>query len=378
MTTSPLRLSVFDRAGAPMDWIGAPLAVSAVRRRSAASDLVVTLDGDDEQVGVLTEPGARLRCDYLADPATGTWKHLVSGLVGERAGDSTEADVREFAVVDAWSVIMGLVAKPVPAAALSAQTAAYRTLSGPAETVLKTLVAEAATFAGLGVTMPANLGRGGPVEASLRFHHLADRLYPQLDTAGVVVDARLEGGAWWLDVRLVETYPTVLKQSSGVVVGGPWKVHPPTGTRVVVGGAGEGEDREWVLVVDTALEAAWGLSLPVVVDARDVDYGDTTTLTARGWQALAECGPAVSVNTQMSETDDFRFGVTFDVGDVLPLQLDGAPELTAAVTSVEVSWTADDGLLVVPHVGDDNTTFEGTVASTLALLASRVGDEARR
>ena len=56
--------------------------------------------------------------------------------------------------------------------------------------------------------------------------------------------------------------------------GGVWGLAAPTATRVIVGGSGQGVEREFDQFIDTALEAAWAFKREVFVDARNSDEGD--------------------------------------------------------------------------------------------------------
>jgi hypothetical protein len=373
----PFRLSVLDHAGASQDWVGAPLSVAATIRVEPASDVTITLDADDPQVDVLTAPGSRLVVEYLADPLSGTWVHLASGLVGERSGTSGTAPTRTFSLVEARTVVLGLVSVPSPTLPIDAQTAEYRTVTGPAETVLKTLVAENAAWCGLPVTVATDHGRGDTITAKIRFAHLSD-LLPQLSDAGLVVDARVSGGGWWLDVREPDTWPDVLTQASGVVQPGSWKMLPPTVTRaVVLGGPGEGVARPAAQVLDgTGLESAWGVVLPSVIDASQAT--SAPLMTSSGNLLLGAGRPTAQVSAQLSETDDFRAWVTFVPGDTVQVQLVGAPVIAAQVTEIAVTWDTSNGLLVVPHVGDVNVSSQAIMTTAISTLAASVARQGRK
>src|SRR5699024_6880157 len=119
-----------------------------------------------------------------------------------------------------------------------------------------------------------------------------------------------------------------LTESSGIVQAGSWSQKPPTVTRVVVAGPGEGRARKFVTVQDTAAEGQWGVSIEEVRDARDVEEDDPQmeqTLLARGQETLDEGAAQYTLTATLSETENFRFGVAYDLGDRLPVQLRGAP-----------------------------------------------------
>ncbi len=383
MPVSPVRISVYDSEGAPQDWVGAPLSVAVHPRAAGASDATLVLDHDDEQVPVLMAEGARCAVDLLVDPVGQVWSSLAVGEVAERSGASDAAMTRTFTVADARMLVMGLLVHPAPASApapgvMTTVGGASREVTGPAETVLKTLVAENAAWQGMDVRVAPDQGRGSTVTASSRFGALAE-LWPDLAAAGVLPVVDVDGPGWSLDVVTTTTVPGVLTQASGIVQPGSWKALPPTLTRCVVLGAGEGPDREALLLVDTEAEARWSPRVGTR-DARDVgDAADPyQVMLARGMAELAAGAESAQVSAELSQTEEWRYGVSFGLGDTVTVRLDGAPDITAMVSEVTVTWDTSGGLLVVPHVGDVDTSFDAVVATALASLDRRLDRSGRQ
>jgi len=380
MPANPIRITVWDAAGALMDWVGTSLSVRVTARAAAPSEAVIVLDSDDEQVGPLAAPGSRAAVDLLVDPATETWSRLVVGEVVERSGSSQEASTTTFTIGDARSLVLGLAIHPAPAMAPVAGVAttvgaAQRSITGPAETVLKTLVGENAAWQGLTTSIVPDLRRGAQITIDTRFGQLAD-MWDDFLAAGIMPVVDVAGPGWSVDVEPTATNPQVLTQASGIVQGGTWKALPPTVTRSVVLGAGEAANRQVVMVVDTEAEKRWG-PRAVVRDARGVNAGDTAGLIAQGLSDIADGAATAQVTASLSQTEDFRFGVTFGLGDTVTVRLDGAPDITSTVSEVVVTWDTSSGLVVVPHVGDTDTTFEAVIATAVAALDSRVRTSGR-
>lgn len=378
MSVLPFRISVFDKAFNPQDWVGAPDELECTVRLNAASDLSFTVADDDDQVGVLTEQGSRVVVEYAHDPDDPlSPMHLVSGLVAERSGDSAPG-TRTFAVLDDWAYVMGLLGVPNPAGSITQQgdEDAYYTVTGPAETVVKTHVAAAAGFWGVPVTVAPDLGRGASISVAVRMHPLMDRLFPAVTLAGLRVTVQQSGAGLVVDVVEPETLTTPLTEASGVVQSGRFTTQPPTITQVIAGGGGEGIARVFVQEIDAAAETAWGIVRPAFLDARDTT--DTGVLTARAQERLAEGAATAGVSAALAETDDFRFGVTVNVGDTAEIHLVGAPPITDRVTEAHLSWTADDGLTVTPHVGEVATTFADLVTAAVQQVAAKTRDQDAR
>jgi hypothetical protein len=381
--TSPIRVAIYDRDGHPQDWLGAPLSVSVKARVSAASDATVTADADDPQGAVMMEPGSRVVIDLLVDPAEGRRQVLLAGEVTQRSGAPGQIDgATEFVVEDARGLIMGLLIAPSPSSmpdpgTLGTVGAESRTLTGPAETVLKTLVAENAGWQGVPVVVAPDQGRGQTVTMAARFDAIGE-YWAGFVAAGVVPVVTVgSDGSWLFDVSIPTEIVDVLTQASGVVQPGSWKVLRPSVTRVVVLGSGEAADRQVVTVVDSAVEAQWGARV-ITRDARDTEAGDLTTMIARAQEDLTKGAPSAQVTTELSETEDFRFGVTFNLGDTVTVRMTGAPDITSAVSELDVTWDTSNGLLVVPHVGDADTSFSAVVASALASVDRRLNRMGRQ
>lgn len=374
--TSPFVLAVYDKDYNPQDWVGSPLRLEVTARFNAADSLTLTVENDDEQVGVLTAPGSRLTCHYRHDPTDPlNPKYLTSGAFVERRGSGALAGVREFELLSDFAYVMGIAGWPNPAGDASEQgdEEAYYTVSGPAETVVKTLVSVNATRLGMPVTCAPDLGRGADIEVSVRFHPLADRLFPAVTQAGIGVTVRQVGAGLVVDCYEPNVLTDALTEASGVVVGGSFTVTAPTITRVVALGGGVGVDRAVIDVVDADLENDWGMVLEARVDARDTV--DPAVMASRAAAKLAEGAPRASVSAELAETDDFRCFVTVNLGDSVPILMVDAPPITDTVTEATLTYDADDGLLVKPRVGAALTTYDQITAAAIEAVAARTRDQ---
>ena len=342
-------------------------------------EAVFEVDADHLRVPDLTAPGARAVVHYA--PADAWLSGTVEEVTGEGLGDVA---VRTFRVRDDWAeIFQSVTGWIIPGNGIRNQgddeTSYYR-LSGPAETVVKTAVSANADRLGLELTVPATQGRGSNIEVSLRMHPLADRLYPAVDQAGIGVRVvQKNTPTRTLEVYEPVTRGTVLTEASEVVVQGSYQIQPPTVTRVVVGCGGEAAARDFFLFVDSAAEAQWGVVRESFVDARDLgrdEYPSDAELEAaaqpRAEEALLEGAAKTGLSVELAETEYFRFGSAFDVGDRISVQLNGAPVLTDRVREVTVSWTPDEGLLVVPIIGDWQDSTDDQVYKIVSAAARGV------
>lgn len=354
-----LRFVVYDVDGVRRRWVSAPLEARCVHLHNEPSTATLTLDADDDVVPILRAAGTRCAVEYR--PGT-EWVRLWTGPVGDRTGEGPDVTAAaSFEVRDDIELLWGILGWPNPAGDETEQgdeDATY-TVTGPAETVLKTLVtANLTRYPDLPLTVATDLARGATITVAVRMQPLADVLLPALTQAGLgvrIVQPDDDPGLV-LDVYEGATYPATLTEASGVITGGKWSVTPPTATRVVVGAAGGGTARVFRTFVDTALEAAWGPTYvrEVFVDAADVKVDDPdrdAKLAARAAQALAEGASAASVDCALAETDRFRYLGAVNLGDTVPVQVAGSPPLTAPVTGAVLETTPSDGLTVTVQLG---------------------------
>lgn len=339
----PYSLVIYDRAYAFVGWVGRVTRLEATIRHNLVSTASFTIDDDHVRAEALLAPGARVMIYRNDEFQIGGWVRITEGTFAV-AGELT------FAVDDYFKVLYDWAAWPNPTASLTGQNVEYRTVTGPAETVVKTVVRETAIRLGFPLTYAADLGRGTVGTYTLRFHPIYDRLFPAVDQAGIGVTVRQNGAGLVLDCYVPRTYGHKLSPEAGTIIGGTYSLTAPTVTRVVVGGSGEGTAR--ILkgpFIDTAREAAWGRVIEVFRDARDSDSDDV--YTERATETLAEGAPRSALSLVLSETEHFRYGgAGLRIGDRVTAEVNG---LTITDTLREVQLKFDkDGDVATPIIGD--------------------------
>lgn len=353
-------------------------------RHNAPGDAAFTVDADHPRVDDLVRDGARCTIDYrYGDTAAEAVRF--SGRVTERkASGRRDTAVRTFDVEDDWQVLNHLIGYPNPTGTEAQQgdDGAYWTRNAPAEDVVCEAVAVNAQRAGAAIVVPGSSGRGGRIAVSLRMHPLSDRLFPLVDQAGIGVRIVQRGAQRVLEVYEPQTYARVLTERSGVIAGDPeLQITPPTVTHVVVGAGGEGEARLFRRFAGTPEQRkAAGDVLELFVDARDIAADDpdvANLLQARADQALLEGAGRQGVKVPLAESPGFRYGRTFLVGDRVSVQAGGGPVLTDYVREVHLTWTPEDGVLVVPLLGDWSDVSD-VLYSAVAANGRKVRDMERR
>lgn len=354
----PYEILVYDRAFDFVGWVGRPLDVQPVIRHNVKSTATFRVDADHIRAAALMEPGARVMIYKHGDFAmSGPVRHVGGGFT--LAPDLTFTVESDFRIVNNW------LAWPKPDALLSGQDVEYRTITGPAETVVKTVMAENAARLGYPLTVAPSLGRGAVGTYTFRFHPIYDRIFPAVDQAGIGVTVRQEGAGLLLDCYEPRDYPHQLSPDDGTVVGGTFSLSAPSATRAVVGGQGEGVLREFREFEEPARESEWNDIIEVLQDARDTAAGDI--YQARADEALAEGAPMAGLSLELSETPHFRYGGSgLRVGDRVSALIKGQL-FTDVLREVRLSWD-QAGDIATPIVGERSDDTDTRLAKRLRAL----------
>lgn len=394
---APLSVEVWSSTFVRKGVVGRPTTITGSVLHNAPGTMDFTVDADHPRIADLTATGARAVLSYRYAPGD-TPIVLMSGTIGEVSGTGPAlSSSRTFRIRDDWNILNDILGLANPAGTMAQQGAAtaFYTATGAAETVLKTIVSANAPRQGVTLTVPTTLGRGSSCTVTLRMHPLADRLFPTLDQAGIGVRVQQQGTSRVLDVYVPTTRARVLTEQSGIVVNGDFQLTPPTVTRVIVGAGDEGTARVFREYVSdgaggtilnpsaglAGLETSLGWSRSAFVDAQDVATTDpnlATLLQQKALVALTAGGAQVSLRVTLAETAQFRFGKTYQVGDRVSVQLAGSPVLTDLIREVQFDYTADQGLVITPIVGDWSNSTSDVLYRQVAQIARAVRDSQRR
>lgn len=364
MSLDGLRITVYDKAFARKGWLGNPESVTVTVGYNVVGKAEVKFPSNHPRAAAILTEGARLVIEY-----PGLSLPLITGPVTGVEGEGPEGQSTvTVTVTDDLSILWETLGWQVPTAAISAQnTAEYRTYTGNAETIVKTMVQEQAiTRLGHPLTVAANLNRGAvvPGGVKVRMHPLADRLFPAIEQAGLGVRVYQSGTGLVLDVYEPRTYSKVISEKAGTLRSWKWNRTNPTATHVVGGGKGEGTARTFRTATDTTLANLYGRKVEVFADARN---GETTAeLDQSNTEVLFEGKPQSGLDLELSETPHFRYG-TVIVGDTVTIKA-GTLTITDTLRTATVTWTAEGGLKVQPVVGKLESSSDARVAGAIKTL----------
>jgi hypothetical protein len=196
-----------------------------------------------------------------------------------------------------------------------------------------------------------------------------------VDQAGIGVTVKHSGNGLLLDVYEPRNYPHLLSPESGKVIGGSYSLAGPTATRVVVGGQGEGVERDFRTFPDPARENDWNDVIEVMRDARDSGSGDV--YGARAAETLSEGAPMAGLSLELSETKHFRYGGDgLRVGDLVTALINGQP-YADSLREVRLSWDKD-GDIATPVIGERSDDPDVQLAKSLRALKRDNNDRMAR
>jgi hypothetical protein len=164
-----------------------------------------------------------------------------------------------------------------------------------------------------------------------------------------------------------------LTEESGVLIGWSWSKTTHSASRVIAGGQGEAEDRDFRLLTELEREANFGRSSMVEVfrDARDVELGNYPLLLKRAQETLTEAGPKAGIQAVLAETATFRYGRTAKVGDTIKAVVGPGVEIEDILRTATLTDDSS-GVNAVPVVGDPQATdsHDKLVAKSINRLAA--------
>lgn len=359
-----LKITIYDKAFQRKGWLGNPESVSVTVGFNVAGRAEVTFASDHNRAADILTEGARLVIEY-----PGLTTPLLSGPVTEVQGQGPEGQSTvTVTVTDDTSILWETLGWQVPTAAISAQnTAEYRTYTGNAETIVKTMVQEqAVTRLGHPLSVAPNLNRGAviPGGVKIRMHPLAERLFPAVEQAGLGVRVYQANGGLVFDVYEPRTYSKVISEAAGTLRSWKWNRANPTATHVVGGGQGEATARVFRTASDDALAALYGRKVEVFRDARNSDT--TEQIDQSNSEILFEGKPKSGLELELSETPYFRYG-TVVVGDRVTIKA-GALTINDVLRSATIAWTRKEGLTVKPTVGKTENSSDAKIANAIQTL----------
>lgn len=347
-----LRVIAYTKDRVRAGSIGAASSVNCTLVRNAVDGATFEVPLASPQLGVLLERGTRVR---ILDDDSGD--ALMSGVINKRSASGPDGQSMTCDVEGDWTIFNDILAWPVPANPITNQNVEYRTVTGPLETVLKTVIQENLTRLGLNTkyTVEPTQGRGPNVTVKWRFHSIAERILGLLNSNRVSLEAIMQdNGIIHLTYREAQTVRRTIGIESGILTKWEWEDTGPEETRHVIGANGEGTARRLRQVIGTPRETLWGMIKERFIDARDIEETEPdAALTDRGNEQLEETAEKTGLVLNLISTPAFQYGTDYHIGDKVTVSTGSElGTFTDYLTTVTVSWTHTGGKTFTPSINN--------------------------
>lgn len=318
------------------------------------------------------------------DLLDGNGPHVVfSGFVRDISPDASQVEIA--GVSDEW-VLDVRAASPDPASEGTpgdAWATEQDIRSGTASTVMIAYVRNNAGDLALpsrrvpGLTVLADPGLGSTVYGQARLISLL-ALMQELALAG----GGLRFQVVWQDGELVFSIGEPAERSVVISRGrgtlGDWRrsFSRATATRVYSLGQGQGVNRQVVQATNATTTTRYGFSIEAVVDRRDTN--DTLLLAQEASNVLAEGDETRLVAFTPLDTPSFRWGVDYDLGDLVTVVTGDGEQLREVVRGVDITLSAPGGSSPVaevqPIVSTPGDTADDPTSRQQRAVNRRVGN----
>jgi hypothetical protein len=361
----PFDIVVYDKNFRRVGWASSYLEVEATVVHNDIDVAVFSLMAEHQVVPKLRAAGARVVI-YYDDTV------LMSGPVQKKEfqGPSSSA-AWTFTIDSDFRQIRDMLGWPVPANPITSQGTAtrYHKVTGPAETVAKTIIrANLNRFTDLPVapTILADQERGEVITVSTRMMPLPDRFFPAIDQAGIGLKVWQDGSRLLIDCYEPVQRTRKLSEEAGTLTNVQYSETLPTVTRVVVGGPGEGTSKQYLQMINTAREAKYGIVTEQFVDATSAET--VAEMQQAGAEALLAGAEQYALSLTLAESRTFRYGRTLNNGDIVPVVIPPGIEYLDVVRSTTLGHKPGEAVTVTPIVGNGSNDPNVRMARTVSAL----------
>lgn len=312
---------------------------------TAPGEWTLTLPAEHPSAGLLREPGAGIIVTHK-DPEVGV---LFSGPARKPTVEADTTDPTGILTLVGTTdnvILWNRLAYPSPSLPAGVQAQGYDVRQGAAESVMHAYVsANMGPAAPLSrriasLSMGPDLARGGFFTQSVRFDRVGEVLADLYALSGVIFDVVQVGNGLVFRTNMSRDRRGFIRLDvhNGTLSSHSATASPPSLTRAVVAGQGEGADRtivERASAESLAAETAWGPwgRVEEFVDQRQTD--DPVELAQAGDKRLVESAGTVAVTAVPSDDQTMRWPYDWERGDTVTVVVEGK-EAEAVVASVQV------------------------------------------
>jgi hypothetical protein len=335
----------------------------------------ITVDRRSDMAVALTTPGWG-----IVAMRAGSSSPVFSGpIVTRHHTVSTTAQTIQIAGVsdDVW--LKRRVVSPSPGESTPPYTVtASDALAGVASTVLRHYVDANAGPGAItprevpGLTIAADPLIGANVSGDGRWDNLLAFLQPLAISGGVGFRIIQVSGGMQFQVFQGRDLTGSAKFATGLgtLAGFDYQTTAPTANYVYVGGAGTGTARTIKECPDSAAIATWGRIEGDLVNQQSTS--DPTQLQQAGTDALTQGSEQTSLSITPLERPGLQFGVDYQLGDKVSVQIEGPGDGTIqdVLRSVEIHLTPAGPQTVTPSIGTARAADVFRMSRTFRVITS--------
>ncbi|SBT63920.1 virus ReqiPepy6 Gp37-like protein [Micromonospora sediminicola] len=342
----------------------APRTAVSAAQLAPGNRVVVIRDGVVFCAGPIEEPGPE------------DW-----AVTGSAAGPGTV----EVQFADDLAAVVARVTYPNPAAAATAQTSTARwTATDEAGDIMRSLVNGNAGPGALParrvpqLLLGSGAGLGASIKVGTRFEPLGDVLRSAaIAGGGLGMRTRhdIASNQLLFDVYAAQDLSGSVRFSPGLNNLRSYRYEPaaPTATVAIVGGKDVGTSRVIVERVNATAATGWGRMETFVDQRQSTDTAaDTTELNQAGDEALTRGAETGRLSSVTVDTPDQRYGVHYQLGDRVSVELASGVTVTDVVRAVHLQATPDAGEIVTALVGTQEASSDQAWLTYLRELSRRL------
>lgn len=337
------------------------------------------------QIAALTDEVVLARVDHRR-PWTGRVTELDLQLDRNRGSWQME-----LTLVDDWIWLKALLARQNPLGTLNQQGyAEFDTRTGPAETVIKAILADIVVRTGVPIVIaPAPDPDPSPiVTIKARMDTVAELIEDALAAANLgltvttlgpgdeppptLADSGVAPGTVIVDAVPMRVQPWLLWDEAELVKGN-LTFTAPTAHTATIGGTGDGVNKQYTQLRDDDLAASLGkYGLPEIY----VDAG-TSDPVAKGAATLAGVRGGITANFTVEDAMPWSAWDDYRLGDLAGGQV-ASIDWRSPISQIKLAATDDGDVAYTPKIGAPTPPPEAVVVQAVRKLAANVAAERRR
>lgn len=296
------------------------------------------------------------------------------------AGESSGTGQLTVSWTDDLALIAGRLTYPDPTAAETAQaTDFYEVTATNAETIMRGLVNLNAGPGALTARRIPQLalgsvaGVGSNIDVKTRFEPVTDVLRSAaLAGGGLGFRTRQSGSSILFEVYAPADRTGRIRYSRGLGNLRSFSYEPeaPTCTTAIVGGDGTGSSRTIRSSSDSTATARWWRLERWVNQSSETS---TTVMDQAAAEALAAGAERAQLRAETVDTADQRYGVDYQLGDRVSVELYPGVEIAEVVRAVRLTASPDQGEVVTPLIGSSDATTDPRLVALYRSIERRLG-----